>query len=216
MEGSDLPGNDGKAVGAVRRATSHESPAWRDASERLISNWVYGGALAALLLLLLAPLLLGHWPWPLLATFLHLPAYMLHQYEEHDRDRFRVFFNETIGKGRDVLSPLAVFVTNVPGVWGVITLSLYGAVALDLGWALIAVYLVLVNACAHAVHAVIFRRYNPGLATAVAVFVPLGGATLWLLHRAGAGSVGYHVAGLLTALLIHAAILVHVQRKLGG
>lgn len=182
--------------------------------ERLIANWVYGGALAALLLLGLSPILLQHWPAALVATFLLLPAYMLHQYEEHDGDRFRAFFNRTLGKGLEVLSPLAVFVTNVPGVWGVIALSLYGAVALAPGMAMIAVYLVLLNALVHIVHSIIFRCYNPGLATAVSVFLPLGGVTLWLLQRSGAGALRYHVVGLVSAVLIHAAILVHVQARL--
>ena len=66
---------------------------------RLISYWVYGGVLAGILLLVLAPLLLRGWSTPLAATFLLLPAYMVHQYEEHDQDRFRLFFNETIGQG---------------------------------------------------------------------------------------------------------------------
>ena len=182
--------------------------------QRLISNWVYGGALAGILLLVMSPLLVSGWTIPLAATFLHLPAYMIHQYEEHDHDRFRLFFNETIGKGFDVLSPLAVFITNVPGVWGVIALSLYGAVLFGLGWALVAVYLVLVNALVHVVHAIIFKRYNPGLFTAVVVFLPLGSFTLAAIDRAGGGSVTSHAVGLVTAIAIHAAILLHVKRKL--
>jgi hypothetical protein len=91
-----------------------------------------------------------------------LPAYLIHQYEEHDRNRLRPFFNETVGRGFGVLSPLAVFVTNVPVAWGVITPPLYGAVEVNLGWALVAAYLVLVNAFVYVVHAVVFRRYNPG------------------------------------------------------
>jgi hypothetical protein len=86
--------------------------------KRIIDHWVYGGFLAGVLLLLLAPLLTAAWSTALTATFLHLPFYMLHQYEEHDDDRFRRFFNQTIGKGQEVLSREAVFVTNVPGVWG--------------------------------------------------------------------------------------------------
>ena len=62
---------------------------------RLFCYWVYGGALAGVLLLLLAPVLVGGWPLVLVATFLHLPAYRLHQWEEHDGDRFRLFFNAT-------------------------------------------------------------------------------------------------------------------------
>lgn len=139
---------------------------------------------------------------------------MAHQYEEHDDDRFRLFFNKTIGQGYEVLSPLAVFMTNVPGVWGVITLSLYGAAFLNPGWAFVAVYLVLVNAMVHMVHALVFRCYNPGLATALTLFLPLGGYTLRLLQDTGAGTFGYHAIGLLTSLLIHAAILIHAHRKL--
>lgn len=182
--------------------------------QRLISYWVYGGFLAGMLLLALAPLLLAGWPVPLAATFLHLPAYMIHQYEEHDRDRFRLFFNETIGKGYDVLTPLAVFITNVPGVWGVIALSMYGSVTINLGWAFIAVYLVLVNALVHIVHAIVFRRYNPGLTSAVVIFLPLGGTTLLLVHKSGGGSVLSHAVGIIIAVAIHVAIIIHVQRRL--
>lgn len=38
----------------------------------LIANWVYGGFLAGLLLLLLTPVLVHSWPAPLVATFLCL------------------------------------------------------------------------------------------------------------------------------------------------
>lgn len=182
--------------------------------QRLISSWVYGGVLAGILLLALSPLLVGNWPAALAATFLLLPAYMIHQYEEHDRDRFRIFFNRTLGRGHDVLSPRAVFITNVPGVWGVIALSLYAAAHFGLGWALVAVYLVLVNAAVLIAHAVIYRGYNPGLATALVVFLPLGGFTLHLIDLAGAGSAASHAIGLVIAIAIHAAILLHVQRRL--
>ena len=181
---------------------------------RLIAYWVYGGALAGLLLLALSPLLLAGWEAPIAATFLHLPAYMIHQYEEHDRDRFRLFFNQTLGQGLDVLSPLAVFITNVPGVWGVISIALYGSVYLGLGWALVAVYLVLVNALVHMAHAVLFKRYNPGLVTALVVFMPLGLYTLNLVNQAGAGTPLNHLLGMSSAVAIHGAILLHVKRKL--
>lgn len=182
--------------------------------QRLITQWVYGGALAGLLLFVLSPLLIASWSIPLGATFLHLPAYMIHQYEEHDHDRFRLFCNETIGRGLDVLSPLAVFVTNIVGVWLVIALSLYGAASAHLGWALVAVYLVLVNAVVHIVCAVILRRYNPGLVTSVVLFLPLGAFTLLAINRAGGGSASSHALGLGAAIVIHAAVVLHVRRKL--
>ncbi len=82
--------------------------------QRLITYWVYGGALAGVLLVFLTPALASSWTIVATLIFLHLPAYMLHQYEEHDDDRFRRFFNTTIGKGREVLSLQDVFLINVP------------------------------------------------------------------------------------------------------
>lgn len=182
--------------------------------QRLCSHWVYGGALAALLMLALSPLLLAGRPAPWAASFLLLPAYMLHQYEEHDDDRFRRFFNRTIGQGHEVLTPPAVFVVNVPVVWGVLAASLYASAAFGPGWALIAVYLVLVNALVHVLHALAYRGYNPGLATAVLVFMPLGAATLLLIDHAGAGTASAHALGIGIAVAIHASIGLHVRRRL--
>lgn len=181
--------------------------------QRLISYWVYGAALAALLLLALAPLVIADRTLPVAAAFLHLPAYMIHQYEEHDRDRFRRFLNATIGQGTEVLSPRAVFITNVPIVWGLLAASLYAAARLGPEWALVPAWLVLVNAIAHIAHGLVFRRYNPGLATALVVFIPLGVFTLHAVAAAGAGSLAAHAVGLGIALAIHAAILLHVRHR---
>jgi hypothetical protein len=182
---------------------------------RLINCWVYGGALAGLLILLLLPALAGGWSLALTAIVLQLPAYMLHQYEEHDDDRFRQFFNRTLFGGREVLSRAAVFVINVPGVWGVIAAAIYLARFVDIGFGLIAVYLTLVNALVHVVHAAVFHRYNPGLITAVGMFLPVSGYGLWQIERAGGGDASLHMLGLGLAVAIHAAILAYAKLKSG-
>jgi hypothetical protein len=179
---------------------------------RLIANWVYGGFLAGLLLLLLAPVLVRSWSASLVATFLCLPAYMIHQYEEHDNDRFRLFVNRQIGRG-EVLTPLAVFVINVPGVWGIVGISLALAATVRLGFGLMAAYLVVVNGAIHVIHAAIKRGYNPGLGTAIVLFLPLGAYAIAAIQRAGDGTVLTHIVGLGTAIAIHAAIVVHVFRR---
>ena len=71
----------------------------------------------------------------------------------------------------------------------------------------------LVNAVVHIVHAIRFRRYNPGLLTAVALFLPLGMATLLWIHRAGGDSIRSHAIGLLTAVALHGAILIWVRQQ---
>lgn len=181
--------------------------------ERLVSYWVYGGALAGVLLFALSPLLLRDWPQPLAITFMLLPAYMIHQYEEHESDRFRLFFNQTMGGGFEVLSPVAVFMTNVPLVWGVISLSLYGAARVNIGFAFVAACLVLVNAAVHLVYSLVFRRYNPGLVSAVVVFIPLGILALTSISRGG-GSTREQVLAFAIALVVHASILLYAQRRL--
>src|SRR5579871_822573 len=179
---------------------------------RLISNWVYGGFLAGLLLLLLAPVLVHSWSAPLVCTFLCLPVYMVHQYEEHDNDRFRQFVNRQIGRG-EVLSPLAVFVINVPGVWGVIGISLALAMTAGVGFGLIAAYLLVVNGMIHVIHALIKRRYNPGLGTALTLFLPLGGYGIAAIQQAGGGTAVMYIVSVGSAVAIHAAIIIHVFRQ---
>lgn len=90
--------------------------------QRLIDNWVYGGFLAGILLLGLFATIGGDWSTAFWLVALQLPIYMLHQYEEHDADRFRIFVNQLAGGGRDVLTRKAVFLINIPGVWGSISL----------------------------------------------------------------------------------------------
>jgi hypothetical protein len=179
---------------------------------RLIANWVYGGFLSALLLLLLTPIIVRSWPVSLVTTFLSLPVYMVHQYEEHDNDRFRLFVNQKIGKQRVGLSPLAVFVINVLGVWGVIGISLTLAVTVSVGFGFIAIYLVLLNGTIHLVQAVISRGYNPGLGTAIVLFLPLGGYGIASIQKAGGGTFFMHMTGAGAAIAIHLAIIVHTMR----
>jgi hypothetical protein len=181
--------------------------------EPFITHWVYGGSLAGVLLLILFPLVTRGWPRSLAFTFLLLPVYMLHQCEEHTLDRFRIFFNQSIGGGHEALSSLAVFIINVPGVWGLITLSLYLAAKVDIGLGMIAAYLVLINGIAHIGHGILFQGYNPGLVSAILVFVPLGLYTLRLIHADCSRKPLAHAIGLASGVGIHAAIILFASMK---
>jgi hypothetical protein len=145
------------------------------------------------------------------AVFLQLPVYMLHQFEEHAGDRFRLYVNRTIGRGREALTPLATFWINSLGVWAVDLVALYLACFVDVGLGLIAVYLPLVNALGHIGPAAARREYNPGLFTAVLLFLPVG---VWGLVVIPADGWVWHAVGLGVALAVHAAIIVHVVRRL--
>lgn len=181
--------------------------------DRLICNWVYGGFLASLALFALTPLFAPAWPETLRLTFLFLPLYMCHQFEEHDADRFRLFFNATLGRGLDVLTPPAVFLINVPGVWGVIAVACYLCAGLHAGLGLIAVYLAVVNAIVHIIHALIFRSYNPGLATALLLFLPAGAYSIARFDALDAGGFVWQGVGVAVAIVIHAAIMIYAVRR---
>ena len=87
--------------------------------QNLIQFWVYGTFPAALLLLGLFPAFLSAGSFPLGLIYLQIPFYMLHQVEEHASGRFGRFVNQTVGHGKEILTPTAIFWINVPGVWGI-------------------------------------------------------------------------------------------------
>ncbi|MCE7526359.1 HXXEE domain-containing protein [Polynucleobacter sp. IMCC 30228] len=178
---------------------------------RIYSNWVYGGLLAGLLMLLLMPLLTLGWPTELKLFYLTLPVYMLHQYEEWDDDRFRIFINNHLGHGKNLLTHKAGFVINIFGVWGVIAISLYLAFYVNQGYGLIATYLVLVNALVHILAGFVLRSYNPGLITAIVLFMPLG---FYTIYRENAHSDdAFQYFGITIAILIHVSIIWHLLRR---
>jgi hypothetical protein len=174
---------------------------------RLYANWVYGGFLAALMLFALTPVLASGWSPVLLLLWLQLPVYILHQYEEHDADRFRMFINANIGGGQELLTRFAVFVINIVGVWAVVAGAFSLAAQARIGLGLIAVYLSLINGVGHCLMAVAMRRYNPGLVTAILLFIPLGIATLRVMADVHDITPTDHIIGFTVALMVHAGII---------
>ena len=192
--------------------TSPATPSTR--AERLIGNWVYGGALAGLLLLGLTPTLTKGWSMAEVLIFLTLPAYMVHQYEEHDGDRFRRFVNLAMAGGRDAMTPLAVFVINIFGVWLPLALCIVLMRSYGAGFGAFAGWLVVVNALLHIANALRSRSYNPGLLTAVLLFIPLGTAVLASIwHEASVLAIA---TGLVLAVALHAAIMIHMKMRVAA
>jgi hypothetical protein len=181
----------------------------------LVQQWQWPAAslFAGCFLLLLFPLWYNAAGPVLTIVYLQLPVYMLHQWEEHDGDRFRSYINFHIAGGREALTPLATFWINALGVWAVDLLAVYlaGFVRPSLG--LIAVYLPLVNCLLHLGPALARREYNPGLWTAILLFLPFGGWGMYALSTAGADWEA-HAIGAGVALAVHAAIVVHVARRI--
>jgi hypothetical protein len=175
--------------------------------------WVPAALCMGLLLLTLAPIFNLRNDLFLLLVYLHTPVYMLHQVEEHTGDRFREFINQHMFHGVEALNSTAILVINLPGVWGVTILSLYTAVFIAPGWGLPAVYLVTVNALIHIAGTAASRAYNPGLWTAIALFLPLSTLSLWQSGLNSSIDWRYHAFGLAVALVIHAAIVVYATAR---
>ncbi len=170
---------------------------------RLAEAWVYGGALMVPILLLMAPALLAGQSAGVVLSYLSLIAYLAHQYEEHDADRFRSFTNTVLAQGRAGLSHLDVLVINWAGVWLWLALTLVLSAAVSDGWATLALYLLGVNGLVHIGQAAALRRYNPGLVTSVALFLPLCAVFFAFLEA----SLAQHLVSLAAAIALHAVII---------
>jgi hypothetical protein len=173
----------------------------------LVSCWQWPAAalVAAVALLATLPAFAGVAGLALALVYVQIPAYLLHQFEEHHGDRFRVEFNRLVGDGREILTPLAVFVINSVGVWAVDLISLTLAVFVSEGYGLIAAMMALVNAAIHSLSAVLTRRTNPGLVSALVLFLPLGGWCVAVLsERATRAEL---VIGMAVPVVLHLGII---------
>ena len=179
----------------------------------LNEHWVAAALCTGSVLTLLLPALAQQSNAAWLLTYSLLPVYMFHQVEEHTGDRFRNFVNEKVFGGIEALSHTAVLWINLPGVWGVGLLSIYGATYMGIGWGLSMVYLVVVNALVHVVAAALWREYNPGLWTALVLFLPVGTLALLVTSRHPGVRQLHHAVGLGTAIAIHVAIVVYTKGR---
>ncbi|MEM9230767.1 MAG: HXXEE domain-containing protein [Pseudomonadota bacterium] len=190
-------------------STADQSPAGMgpQAADRLAEYWVYGALPLAVLLVGLTPFVDG------IATsvFLALPAYMIHQFEEHDADRFRAYVNAMLGSDRRGLGHGSVWVINVIFVWFLLLACFYAAGAAA-GWGVIAAYLMAINGAVHILATVRTRQYNPGLTTSVVLFFPL---SFWILVTQPA-TVTQHIGSAVLILLLHAGILFWAIRARAG
>lgn len=176
-------------------------------------HWVAAAGRMAIVLTAILPMLVIRQDRSWLLVYAMLPAYMLHQLEEHTGDRFRQFVNQKIFGGVQALTPAAILWINLPGVWGVGMIAICAAWFAGVGWGLPLVYLVLVNGISHILAGGIRREYNPGLWTSLVLFIPLGTVALIAVNRQPEVSRVHDAIGLFIALAIHGVILAHTRHR---
>lgn len=149
----------------------------------------------------------------LLLLYTLLPAYMIHQYEEHARGGFAAFVNSKVGKGREVLTRAGAFWINILGVWLLFLVLFYLAKYVAFGFALAPVYATLINGITHTMGGVALRRYNPGLYTSLALFLPWSIFLLIYFNSVVDDRLVFNVVGFLVGLVLHAIIVGYIMRR---
>ena len=80
--------------------------------------------------------------------------------------------NPKIGEGHGVLMKTPAFWINILEVWVLFLVSFYLAKYVAIGFALVALYMILINGITHLIGSVSCRRYNPGLYMSLAWLFP--------------------------------------------
>ncbi|MEM9211613.1 MAG: HXXEE domain-containing protein [Pseudomonadota bacterium] len=171
---------------------------------RLFENWAYATPPVALLLLGLYPFIGGEIA---LSLFLSLPVYMIHQYEEHDDNRFAIFLNGMMGADKKGLTPANIWVINVIFVWFFL-LAVFHIAHIMPAWGVLAAYLLAINGFVHVVWAIAFRKYNPGLWTSILLFIPLAA---WIFATIPA-DLTTHIISAFLVIVLHAVIMILGRR----
>jgi len=149
-------------------------------------------------------------------AWLPVAAYAIHQFEEHGIDLlgdaypFRGSLCQMLGYAQAATCPVPVsFITavNIPLVWLSLPLSALLGRRRPLV-ALSAFSVPAVNAVAHIVPGILRLGYNPGLATAIVMFVPL---SIWAVRVA---RTRYKISTRQLAVVIASGVIVHAV--LGG
>jgi hypothetical protein len=150
--------------------------------------------------------------------------YIAHQFEEHSVD-FRGRHFAFLGAlchalGYDLLERCPadaafVFAVNVGGCWIAFALALLFRRTRPL-IAACAWGIPLVNVFAHIAGAILERSYNPGLVTAIGLFIPLSGWVLLTLVRAGVLAASDLLRVVATGVATHAVLIASVLLRAHG
>ena len=160
--------------------TDYRFPSW------FAHNWSRSGLVLAIALLALAPLLYSSAGLVVFLTYLWLPFYMLHQYEEHANGTFLEYYRRMMPGIAPFLTERKLLVVNIGAVWLLFLIALYAAHFREFWLALYAPYVSLFNVLMHLGQTLRWRTYNPGLWSAVLLFLPYGILTLFAFSAAGA------------------------------
>jgi hypothetical protein len=175
----------------------------RTFSHWVLENWSRAGLVTAVVLVSLAPLVYVRTGVPQLLIFLWLPFYMLHQFEEHGQGTLLEFYRRMMPHIAPNLTERKLLVVNLGTVWLFFVGSIYAAFYNQWSLALYPPYLSLVNAVMHMGQLIAWRTYNPGLWTALVLFIPGAIYTIHAVTAIGA-TLNDNLVAFALAVLVHA------------
>jgi hypothetical protein len=168
----------------------------------ILHNWSRAGLVLAIVLFALAPLVFQSMGLAVVLIYLWLPFLILHQYEEHARGELLEWYKRMMPRIAPFLTERKLLLVNLGSGWLLFTIALYAAFFVRPGLGLIATYMALVNSLMHIGQALRWRSYNPGLWTALILFIPGGVCTIFALSTEGATRAD-NFLGLGIAFLAH-------------
>jgi Protein of unknown function with HXXEE motif len=177
-----------------------------------VLNWSRTTLPIAGILLLLSPLIFEKFGLLSFLVFLQLPAYMIHQYEEHAQGKFKTYITNMMGF--EALSDKDIFIINILLVWVLDIVALYLAVYIHIWFGLIAAYMPAFNGITHIAASIKMKKYNPGVLTSIFIFLPVGFYGIYLISQTAKVSVIHHAIALGITILAHAAIIARVKWNL--
>ncbi len=199
---------------SVRYPAEHESQMMK----WLANNWYKATIFAAIYSLLFIFLFVYEKSFPLFLIWLHVPVYLLHEFEEFVfPGGFPEIMMEGIaGKGHPVSYALkkAGFWVNVPFI--VLGFPFVAALAtlLGLSWGMYPVYFTLIATLPHFVSAVKNKKfYNPGMFACVFLNVPVTVYTIYYFVSHDLVPVSAHVIGAVVAIGAMAGPMVFQIKK---
>jgi hypothetical protein len=181
----------------------------------LFENWAKMGILSAFFILTLLVFYPGS-PYgsPVWLFWLHVPVYMLHQFEEYVYPGgFKERLNETLGSGGSEfpLNDERSFWINVPFVWMAMPLAaIIGLRVVIIPATLVAISTL--NGLLHVGMGIRTKRYNPGFIASFFLNIPLGCFTFIRLFQSGGATLQALFIAAVLGLILHAMLMIYLIR----
>ena len=179
----------------------------------LVDNWFKGTPFLTLYTAILLFMYVKGYNYALFLIWLQCPAYWFHEFEEYILPGgFLDFFNQKgLGSTRPdlPLSKVASFWINIPLMFVLLPLSGVLSHYYGLGWGFWTAFYSTLNASAHLVMAIIYRKYNPGLVASVLVNIPLGIYTIIYFLSNHLVSTPVTIASIIVGIIAQASMMVY-------